>query len=86
MRVFGWELRKLISSPAVWAFLIACILINGLLVFSSSYDSGYVRYVSRAAADFGTRVDDDFVEQLKKLPKTEERERLLAFAEQMLTV
>lgn len=85
MRVFGWELRKLISSPAVWAFLIACILINGLLVFSSSYDSGYVRYVSRAAADFGTRVDDDFVEQLKKLPKTEERERLLAFAEQMLT-
>ena len=77
MRVFRWEVRKIVETPALWVFLAACLLINSILIFTSTYDRDYARFVSKTATQLGTRVDAEFLEKLKQAPQSEERERLL---------
>lgn len=86
MRVFRWELRKILETPVFWVFLAACFLLNGLLIFTTTYDREYAQFVSRTAVQLGTRVDAEFLEKLKEMPQSEEKERLLQALESTLSV
>ncbi|MGI5896751.1 MAG: hypothetical protein ACOX6U_07305 [Oscillospiraceae bacterium] len=86
MRVFRWEVRKIVETPALWVFLAACLLINSILIFTSTYDRGYAQFVSKTATQLGTRVDAEFLEKLKQMPQSEEQERLLQTLESVLYV
>lgn len=64
MRLYKWELIKLISAPAMWIFLALCIAFNIVIMMSESYGAADASALSRELARTGeTRyagVDDIF--------------------------
>lgn len=77
MRIFLWELKKALSTSVIWGFLAVCLLFNVILVISNTYNRNYIQYISGAVAQYGQKVDDEFIEKLKDAPASDERDRLL---------
>ena len=65
MRIFLWELKKALSTSVIWGFLAVCLLFNVILVISNTYNRNYIQYISGAVAQYGQKVDDEFIEKLK---------------------
>lgn len=65
MRLYKWELKKLISAPAIWAFFALCFAFNILIIISDSYGARYANELSREIARTGdgryTGIDDVFI-------------------------
>ncbi len=66
MRLYWLELKKLLSSAAVWGFIAACLLFNAYLVISGSGDV-YADFVGAAAYDTGYVLNQSFYEKLSRL-------------------
>lgn len=77
MRLMGWELRKLCRLPALWAVLVLCLLFNGALILGDAYGRPFFNFTSGAAADMGQRVDGNFLSELRRQPRSWERDTLL---------
>ena len=55
MRLYKWELKKLVSAPAVWVFLALCAAFNILIIAENSYESAWANEISREIARTGER-------------------------------
>jgi len=61
MRLYKWELVKLLSAPAMWVFLALCLIFNILIIAGESYDAPSVNELSRYLAETGeTRYTDGY--------------------------
>ncbi len=78
MLLYWYELKKLLSSAAVWVFIALCLLFNGFLVISD-YNDGYADFVSGAAGDTGYILDDSFYEVLEQLKDDGEQAEFLDY-------
>jgi len=65
MIVYWLELKKLLTSSAIWGFLAACLLFN-LFIISNSRDE-YADYIGAASADTGVALDSSFYEKLSHM-------------------
>lgn len=81
MSFLKYELRKAFSLPVLWVFLALCLALNLLLIFENGYGREYFNDTSRDAALLGHRVDSAFTAGLSELPRTENRDALLASVE-----
>ena len=75
------ELRKTLSLPVLWVFLTLCLALNLLLIFENNYGREYFNDTSADASLLGQRVDSAFIVSLSELPRTENRDYLLASVE-----
>ncbi|SHI23043.1 hypothetical protein SAMN02745823_03668 [Sporobacter termitidis DSM 10068] len=76
MDIFRYELKKLVSSAALWAFLAACMLFNILLIAADASGNTYAGFVGTAAEKTGYTLGERFSSRLEQLPfsnETEER-------------
>lgn len=64
-----WELKKLWSMPMIPVFLLLCILLNGLVLFSQEYGTDYVSYVSEVTEQIGGTMGEEFDRRLELEPE-----------------
>lgn len=76
MTLAVWEWRKLFRLPALWGFLLLCLIFNWYLIGSSAYGREPFNQVSAITARLGQRVDDDFQDKLASQPPGELRDAL----------
>lgn len=72
-----WELWKLCKIPMLYVFVLLCIGFNSLLIFGSRYEQAYVLYVGDVRQTVGKQMGPSFEYQVRKLPDSEEKQRLL---------
>jgi len=61
MRLYKWELAKLLSAPAMWGFLLLCLIFNVLIIAGESYDAPNANELScRLASTGDTRYTDGY--------------------------
>ena len=60
------ELKKIISLPAVWALIAACLVLNALIVFSISGDS-YADYVGATSRQTGFILGEEYNARLGQI-------------------
>jgi hypothetical protein len=77
MRLIALEIKKLIGSWALAAFVVLCLAFNVFLVLNNGTDD-YAQYVASASTKTGVTVDSGFSETLAALPKSDQQQRLLA--------
>ena len=75
MRFVHLEIRKIISSYAIWGFIALSFAFNVLLILSKGTD-GYSDYVADVSVEIGVYVDKDFNQKLAALTQSDYRERL----------
>lgn len=73
MRIYGHELKKLISSVAVWGFIIVCLAFNVLIICNSKNE--YADFVGTVAKDTGYRLEDSFYDRLSQFTVSGEIEQ-----------
>ena len=56
--MMGYELRKLFRLPALWVFLLLCLALNVLLIFSSDYGLSFFNETSKTTSILGQRIQD----------------------------
>lgn len=76
MVLYWLELKKLLSSAAVWGFLAVCLLFNIYLVLSSSGDQ-YADFVGAASNDTGYILGQSFDERLSQFTVSGEQAQYL---------
>lgn len=60
MTLFSYEWRKLFHLPALWGFLLLCLIFNWYLIGTTSYSREPFNQVSAVTAQLGQRVDEAF--------------------------
>jgi hypothetical protein len=79
MVLYWYELKKLLSSAAVWGFIAVCLLFNFFLAINSSGDE-YADFVGTVSGDTGYILGQSFYEKLSQFKagggQTELLERL----------
>lgn len=80
MTLFIYEWRKLFRLPALWGFLLLCLIFNWYLIGANSYSRGPFNQVSAVTADLGQRVDETFQAGLAVQASDELRDVLAATA------
>lgn len=76
MTLFLCEWRKLFRLPALWGFLLLCLILNWYLIGAGSYSREPFNQVSAAAAQLGQRVDAGFQDRLAAQAPDELRDAL----------
>ncbi len=76
MVLYWLELKKLLSSAAVWGFLAVCLLFNIYLVITSSGDT-YADFVGAASNDTGYILGPSFYEKLSQFTASGEQAQYL---------
>ena len=76
MVLYWYELKKMLSSAAVWGFIAFCLLFNIYLVFSNFGDP-YADFVSAASNDTGYVLGASFQRKLSKLTASGEQAQYL---------
>jgi hypothetical protein len=75
MRILGLEIKKVISSYAIWGFMMLCLAFNALLVFDNGRDA-YAEYAADVSKSAGFVLGQEFDKKLAALPESEYRELL----------
>lgn len=71
MRLYRFELQKLLKLPMLWGFLVLSLALNGLFLMADIYDAPWTEYVASILPVTGQRTDDPaFPAGLKTLPDT----------------
>ena len=65
MRIYRFELKKLLSSVAVWGFLAACLSVNMAFVCNSR--DPYGDFIGTVSKQTGYVLNNDFYDKLSKL-------------------
>ena len=68
MRIYWHELKKLLTSVAVWGFVAACLLFN-IVIIGNSGDQ-YADFVSAVSKDTGYILDQSFYEKLARIAES----------------
>lgn len=71
MTIIRFELKKLILFPMLWIYLICCLILNSLLIFTGAYGNenvNYLHYISQTTDKTGTQVGEEFQKKLSNLP------------------
>ncbi|MFT4146227.1 MAG: hypothetical protein QM644_17390 [Mobilitalea sp.] len=76
MILYWYELKKLVSSLAVWGFAAVCLLFNIFLAISYSGDE-YADFVSTVSVDTGYILDPPFYEKLSQFKGDDTETELL---------
>ena len=77
MRLFRFELGKLLRLPMLWCFLALSLALNGALLMTGSHDAPWYRYVASVLPVTGQRTNAPaFPVGLDMLPADSFRERL----------
>ncbi len=75
MKLIHYELKKLFCLPALWVFLVLCLIFNGMLIYAQGQKEercgdflipmrDIFNEISETARRLGQRVDDSFLEGL----------------------
>ncbi len=83
MRLLGYEWRKLVQLPALWGVLALCLAFNCLLIGSGDRWRWEWNETAAMTAGLGQRVDDGFLDGLRRRPQSECRDYLLPAGEGM---
>lgn len=76
MAIYWYELKKLLSSVAVWGFIFTCLLFNIFLTLNDSGDK-YADFVGTESANTGYILEQSFYENLSQLKASDERAKFL---------
>lgn len=77
MRLFRFELSKLLHLPMLWGFLLLSLALNGLLIMTGIHELPWLDYVASSLPVTFQRTDDPaFAAGLDMLPAGEYREAL----------
>lgn len=76
MTIYWYEIKKLLSSVAVWGFIAICLTVNILLAVNSSGDK-YADFVGAISSDTGHVLNQSFYESLSGLSTSSEQADLL---------
>lgn len=74
MRILKFEIKKLLSLPMLWVFLLLCLMLNSALIIGSVYHTNatrYVQYISETVSVTGTQMGQSFDQSLAIMPKNE---------------
>jgi len=71
MRIYLYELKKLVSSVTVWAFMVGCLLFNLVLIINS--DDDYADFVNAVSENTGYILDKSFYESLSQITTSDEQ-------------
>lgn len=83
MRILKFEIKKLISLPMLWVFLILCLGLNGAIAISGTYGTDtadYLHYISKTVSKTGIRMGEEFDQKLSKMPEEEWKDVLVLAA------
>ena len=83
MTLAVYEWRKLFCLPALWGFLLVCLVFNWYLIGSNAYTREPFNQVSTATAELGQRVDGVFLDKLSTQPSSELQNALAEIATAM---
>ncbi len=86
MRLLGYEWRKLAQLPALWGVLALCLAFNCLLISSGDRWRWEWNETAAIIGGQGQRVDDGFLDGLRRRPQSEYRDYLLSAAEGMTDI
>lgn len=86
MTLIRHEWKKLFSMPALWVFVILCLLLNGLVLYNFRYDAGEFNQMSALAQELGQRVDADFIVALEARERTELEDEALTAAKALTNI
>ncbi len=64
--LMGWEVRKIVSLPWLWIFLMLCLTFNILNVASSVTNKDYIAYVDSITQTVGRTMGDGFTQALSE--------------------
>lgn len=79
MRLFRFELVKLLRLPMLWVFLALSLALNGLLIMTGIHEEPWIGYIASVLPVTFQRTDDPaFAAGLDMLPEDEFREALRA--------
>ena len=77
MRLFRFELAKLLRLPMLWGFLLLSLALNGLFTMTGIHEKPWLDYVASSLPVTFQRTDDPaFLAGLDTLPAEEFRETL----------
>lgn len=80
MELVKWEVKKLLSLPMIFIFMVLCILFNLFMAYSFSWGEGveYVQFINKVTKEIGGQMGEEFDRMAAALPEQEGREWLLA--------
>lgn len=67
MHILKFEIKKLLSLPMLWVFLLFCLIFNSAIIIGNVYDTDaadYVEYISKTVSVTGTQMGTSFDESL----------------------
>lgn len=80
MRILKYEIKKLISLPMLWIFLVFCLGLNGFIVISGTYGTDiadYLHYINKTVSETGAKMGEEFNQKLSKMPKEKWKDELV---------
>jgi hypothetical protein len=63
MAIYWYEIKKMLSSVAVWGFIAICLMFNLFLAISSSGDN-YADFIGSVSSDTGHILNQSFYDNL----------------------
>lgn len=81
MYLLKTELKKLISMPMLWVFLVICLVLNFGIIFVNQYklvDTPYFSYVGDTASVTGNVIGKEFSKKLSAMPDSANKSRLIS--------
>ncbi len=76
MAIYWYEIKKMLSSVAVWGFIAICLMFNLFLAISSSGDN-YADFIGSVSSDTGHILNQSFYDNLSGLKVRDEQTELL---------
>lgn len=71
MKIFGWELKKILSDRALWILLAACMAVQAALLCSPLDQRSQLDWWNDLAGHTGTAITAESLEKLENYAKTE---------------
>lgn len=81
MRILKAELKKMVSMPMLWGFLVICLMLNIGIVFlyqQKIVDYSYFSYVGDISAVTGNVLGNEFSKKLSAMPDSAEKRCLVS--------
>ncbi len=66
MRVLGFELKKLLSMPALWGFIVLVLAVNIIMAVSDSYNE-QIYYINAVTKITGTKYGEQYAEVFNRI-------------------
>lgn len=74
MLILKFEIKKLLSLPMLWVFLLLCLILNSTMIIGNVYNTditNYVQYISKTVSVTGTQMGEAFDKSLAIVQESE---------------